>query len=176
MSKMIKNKTVKSLLDDLSSKSPTPGGGVVAALAGQFAASLVQMVCNLTYGKKGYEKVENDLMKYQKRVSEIEKRLERLANDDAKAYEKVMQAFKIDKSDKERTKEIKKALIYATDVPLEVRKLSQELEKIAVKVGKIGNKNAASDAKTAFHLAQAAAKSALENVKINKEALKKIKG
>ena len=69
---------------------------------------------------------------------------------------------------------IKKALKYAIEVPFEVRKLSQAVEKLAYRVSKIGNKNALSDAKIAVHFAHASGKSALENIKTNKESLKKM--
>ena len=37
-----------------ASKDPVPGGGGVSALAGSLAASLAEMVTNLTIGKKKY--------------------------------------------------------------------------------------------------------------------------
>ncbi|HKC04758.1 MAG TPA: cyclodeaminase/cyclohydrolase family protein [Patescibacteria group bacterium] len=171
---MINKFTIEEFQKELSSKNPTPGGGVVAALAGSFSASLIEMVVNLTVGKKGYESKEKTLLKIAKDTGEIKKRLTILAEDDAKAYEKVMEAYKIDKEKPGRKLAIQKSLKYAIEVPMEVRKLSHELEDLGYKASKIGNKNAASDARTAIHLARAAGKSALENIKINKVALKKL--
>ena len=48
--------TVSDFIDEVSSNSPAPGGGSVSALSGSLAASLMSMVSNLTYNKKGYEK------------------------------------------------------------------------------------------------------------------------
>ena len=166
---MIQKQTLEQFQKELGSKSATPGGGVVAALAGGFAASLIEMVCNLTIGKKGYEKVEPSIIKIHKSSLEFKKRFEKLAEEDKKAFDKVMKAYK-----SKNKALIKKSLTYATQVPMEVRKLALEVEKLASQVGKIGNKNAKSDAKTAIHLAHAAGKSALENIKINREALKKL--
>lgn len=166
---MINSKTLEQFQKELGSKNPTPGGGVVAALTGAFAASLIEMVCNLTLEKKGYEKVQKDIIKIHKEALELGKKLNKLAEEDKKAFDHVMDAYK----SKDKLK-IKKSLKYAIEVPMEVRKLTQELEILAEKVGKIGNKNAHSDAKTAVYLAHAAGKSALENIKINKEALKKL--
>jgi len=171
---MINKQTIEEFQRELSSKSPTPGGGVVAALAAGFAASLIEMVINLTVGKKGYEDKEKTLIKIAKDTGEIRKRLTVLAEDDAKAYEKVMEAYKIDKAKPGRKQEIEKALKYAIEVPMEVRKLSHELEELGYRISKIGNRNAVSDARTAIHLSRAAGKSALENIKINKVALKKL--
>jgi glutamate formiminotransferase/formiminotetrahydrofolate cyclodeaminase len=47
--------TVERFVDEVSSSSPAPGGGSVAALAGSLGAALVAMVANLTVGKAGYE-------------------------------------------------------------------------------------------------------------------------
>lgn len=163
------NKTLKQFQKELGSKNPTPGGGVVAALAGSFAASLIEMVCNLTIDKKGYEKVQKDILKFHKDAIELKKKLSNLAEEDKKAYDKVVKAYK-----SKNKINIKKSLKYAIEVPMEVRKLSQDLEKLAFRVSKIGNRNAFSDAKTAIYLAHAASKSALENIKINKVALAKL--
>ena len=52
---------VDRFVDEVSSESPAPGGGSVAALAGSLAAGLSAMVANLTVGKKGYEAAWDDL-------------------------------------------------------------------------------------------------------------------
>lgn len=163
------NKTLKQFQIELGSKNPTPGGGVMAALAGSFAASLIEMVCNLTIDKKGYEKVQKDIIKIHKETIELKKKLSNLAEEDKKAYDKVISAYK-----SKNKVIIKKSLKYAIEVPMEVRRLSQVVEKLGYRISKIGNKNAHSDAKTAIYLAHAASKSALENVKINKVALVKL--
>ncbi|HEX9739862.1 MAG TPA: cyclodeaminase/cyclohydrolase family protein, partial [Ignavibacteriaceae bacterium] len=53
--------SLKTYLNELSSNSPTPGGGNVSALCGVLACSLGMMVCNLTIGKKKYAEVENEI-------------------------------------------------------------------------------------------------------------------
>jgi formiminotetrahydrofolate cyclodeaminase len=50
----MKNKTLKEFTELSASKDPVPGGGGVSALAGSLAASLAEMVTNLTIGKKKY--------------------------------------------------------------------------------------------------------------------------
>ncbi|MEK7473027.1 MAG: cyclodeaminase/cyclohydrolase family protein [Patescibacteria group bacterium] len=172
----INSQTLEKFQKDLSSKNPTPGGGVIAALSGSFAASLIEMVCNLTIDKKGYEKVQKDIIKIHKDAVDLKKKLTKLVEDDKKAFDKVMVAYKSAKNLPAQAGKtaIRKSLKYAIAVPMEVRKLSQILEKLAYHVSKIGNKNTLSDAKTAIHLARAASKSALENIKINKQALVKL--
>lgn len=171
---MIKDKTVEQFLKELASKSPTPGGGVAAALSGVMAASLVEMVCNLTLGKKGYDGRANAIRKILKDTERIKKRLSALSEEDAKAFQKVMLAYALPKEKTGRKESIKKALKYAIAVPMEVRRLTQELETLARRSSKLGNKNAVSDAKSAYHLSHAAGKSALENININKKALARL--
>lgn len=171
---MINKQTIEEFQRELSSKRPTPGGGVVAALAASFAASLIEMVVSITQGSENFKEKEKTLIKIAKDSGEIRKRLTVLAEEDAKAYQKVVEAYKIEKEKTGRNAAIKKALKYAIEIPMEVRKLSHELEQLGYRASKVGNKNATSDARTAIHLARAAGKSALENIKINKEALKKL--
>jgi formiminotetrahydrofolate cyclodeaminase len=168
----IKKKTIDLFINDLSSDEPTPGGGAVAAISGAMAASLVEMVCNLTIGKKGYENEEKGIKRLRGKVIEKRKRLLELADEDVEAFEKVMGAYRISKDNKDKNEIIQKALKYATEVPLETAKLSKEVQDMAKIVVKKGNKNAYSDAKCAIHLSKAAIFSALENVKINLKYIK----
>jgi formiminotetrahydrofolate cyclodeaminase len=158
----IKDKKIEDFLEELSSKSPTPGGGAVAALTGAMAASLVEMVLNIT---KDEELKKENLQKIRKLRLELLK----LADEDVAAFDEVMVAYK--SKSKPR---IKKALGYATVVPAKTKALSKEVERLAGEVVKYGNKNALSDAKTAVLLSRAAQASAEENIKINQQALKKL--
>jgi len=158
----IKDKKIENFLEELSSKSPTPGGGAVAALSGAMAVSLVEMVINIT--KDGELRAKN-LNKVRKLRTELLK----LADEDVSAFDEVMAAYR----SKSKTR-IKKALGYATEVPEKTKALSGEVEKLADEVVEHGNKNAVSDARTAVLLSKAAQASAEENIKINKQALKKL--
>ena len=102
---MINKQTIERFQIELGSKNPTPGGGVVAALAGSFAASLIEMVCNLTIDKKGYEKVQKAILKIFKDTTELKKKLTKLAEEDKKAFDKVMIAYK--SKNKEKIKKFK---------------------------------------------------------------------
>lgn len=162
----ITKQTVESFVKDIASGNPTPGGGAVAVFTGATAAALTEMVCTLTIGKKEYKRFENKLQKIQKNSIEYRKKLLKLVDEDSKAFTAVMAGYR--SGDKQK---IKKALKRAIEVPLEVKKLVEELQKMAITVSKFGNKDAISDAKTAIYLCAAASKSAWENVKINKQAL-----
>ena len=62
--------TVTQFLDAVASGSATPGGGSVSALAGCLGSALVEMVVNLTLGKKAYEAHEDELKKIQPESNE----------------------------------------------------------------------------------------------------------
>lgn len=165
----IASKKISGFLEEISSKNPTPGGGAVSAVAGAMAASLAEMVCNLTIGKKGYEKHAKELEQDLKIVKKDRGILLDLADKDIIAFDSVMASYK--SKDKKR---IGSALKSAMDIPAQVAGYCMEIESIASELIKIGNKNAVSDARTAKFLAEAAISGAKANVKINAEALAKL--
>jgi len=167
MNKIIKKQTIEKFLESLSSKSPIPGGGTAAALAGTLAASLVEMVTNLTIGNQNYVKVKKEIEELNEQSTKFKKRLLELADEDSKAFEEVVAAYRIEKSNQSRESRIEKALKQATEIPLETALLSNEVNKLARVISKIGNKHAQSDALSALYLSKAATFAALENVKIN---------
>lgn len=155
---IIKNQTIEAFLNDLGSMKPTPGGGAAAAVAGALAASLVEMVANLT--KDGH------INHIGEKAGELREKLLRLADEDVMAFESVMAAYKL--QDKEK---IKKALNGAIVVPEQTKEYACLVEELAKVAEKEGNKNAISDARTAIYLAQAAVKGAQENIDINNKSL-----
>jgi len=166
------NKKIKEFLEELSSNSPTPGGGAAAALVGSLAASLVEMVARLTIAKKGYEQLTSQMKTTGRKAAGYRRRLTALVGEDIGAFNQVMTAYRLVKEGKSREIKIEKALKKATEVPLETAVLSKEVLKLAREMTKKGNKTAKSDAKSAEFLAQAAIRSALENVKINLDSIK----
>lgn len=163
---MIKDQKIEDFLDNLASNSPTPGGGSVAALSAAMAASLVEMVCNLTIGKKNYSEVQVEMMQIAERASDLTKEFLDLGDKDSEAFEEVMKAYK--------SKDIfvkKQSLLKAIEVPEKTRELAREVYAMASVVARIGNKNTYSDAMSAEYLANAAIESAQENIETNKKTL-----
>ena len=50
--KTFKDLSISEFVDEVSRKTPTPGGGSVSALAGSLSASLLLMTINLSYNEK----------------------------------------------------------------------------------------------------------------------------
>ncbi len=168
--------TLRAFADELSMDSPAPGGGSVAALCGALSAGLTSMVANLTVGKKGYESVSDDLKSVAVAAQAFKDDFLRLVDEDTRAFNRVMDAFRMPKSTDEQLHErdtgVEEASKGATLVPLEVLKKSVELLRLAKTVAKKGNKNSVSDAGVAALAAQAAADGAYYNVRINLPGIK----
>ena len=163
--------TLDGWIDELAGGSPVPGGGSAAALAGTLAAALVAMVARLTIGKKAYAVVESRAREILAEAESLRADLRRLVDEDAVAYTHVSESYKVPKDDPARAKRIDQALLGAARVPLTVATLASTVRKVAREMEQMGNKNARSDAKVAEGLASTAIAGALENVRVNLEAL-----
>jgi len=163
--------TINRFADELSSDSPAPGGGSVAALCGALSAALSSMVANLTYGKKGYERVGKAMTAVSVDAQELKRTFLDLIDRDTDAFNNFMAASKLpkktDDQKAEREKALQAATKIATAIPLETVKAAGDVIKLADVVAKKGNKHALSDAAVAAIMAEAAAESAYLNVKIN---------
>ncbi len=158
-------------IDELAAASPVPGGGSAAALAGVLSGSLVAMVARLTIGRKAYAAAEGRAQEILAEAETLRGELRRLVDDDAAAYTRVSDAYKIPKDDPSRARAIDVALLDAAHAPLEAARRAERLIRLAREIGTIGNKNARSDARVAAGLAQAALAGALENVRVNVASL-----
>ncbi|HOJ19508.1 MAG: cyclodeaminase/cyclohydrolase family protein [Ignavibacteriales bacterium] len=168
-------KTLENYIDDLSSNSPTPGGGNVAALCGVLASSLGEMVCNLTAGKKKYIAVEGEINELKEKLINYKNDFLHLGQKDNEAFDKVMDAFKLPKeTDSEkalRTQAIENATISAADVPAQVIGLVKEVLPVIGRIADIGNQNSVSDAGVGTTLLASASEGAFLNVMINCSSL-----
>jgi formiminotetrahydrofolate cyclodeaminase len=172
---MDKKKSLQKYLEELSSNSPTPGGGNVAALCGALSASLGTMVCNLTIGKKKYSDVEVEMNELKDKLHAYADKFIILAKNDNEAFERVMDAFKLPKETDElkrlRTEAIEKSTLEAASVPAEVIKNCREVIPLLEIISKKGNQNSLSDTGVAIAVIAAASEGALLNVLINYSSL-----
>ncbi len=155
-------------MDAVASASPTPGGGTVSAVAGAMAAALAAMVARLTVGRKKYAEVDAEFRQLLDGAEALRLTLVRLGEEDAKAFEAVSAAYALPKDrEVERNAAIQAALMGATRVPLETLRAARETAGLAARAAEAGNRNAVSDAGVAALLAQAAARGAAYNMRIN---------
>ncbi len=162
---------IKSFMNVLASKSPTPGGGSAAALGAVTGAALFEMVISLTIGKKKYADVEEDLQKMLPLIKSLRYELTTLIDEDAKSFESVMSAFRLPKEAENRKEEIEKSLINAMNVPLKIAEKSVELIRFSVELADKGNENAVTDVVVGAMNIRTAVISAIYNVIINLNSL-----
>lgn len=172
----LQNMTLKAFVNELSTDSPAPGGGSVSALSGALSAALTSMVANLTFGKKGYESVSEEMERISIEAQDLKDSLLKIIDEDTKAFNKVMDAFalprKTEEEEKIRNEAIEKANKEATLVPLRVMELCERLVELASKIAEIGNRNALSDAGCALIQAKSGCQGAYYNVMINLPGIK----
>jgi glutamate formiminotransferase/formiminotetrahydrofolate cyclodeaminase len=163
--------TIQNYIDQLSSSSPTPGGGNVSAFCGTLASSLGIMVCNLSFGKKKYLNVEEDLKNMKNELEECKGDFLLLARQDNEAFDQVMEAFRFPKETEEqkafRSVKIEEATIKAGIVPSRVISLCKKITPILMNIAEKGNQNSLSDAGVALSLISTSAQGAYLNVLIN---------
>ena len=165
------NMTLTEFNDELSTDSPAPGGGSVAALSLAMSGSLTAMVANLTVGKKGYNAVWEEAKELAEAGQDIKERALACIDKDTQAFYDMMDASRLPKKTDEdkaaREVAIQDTTKNAILVPLETLEIAHEAVILSAKIGKIGNEHALSDAGVGAINANAAAKAAYLNVKIN---------
>jgi len=163
--------TLCDFADELSTDSPAPGGGSVAALAGAMCASLAAMVANLTHGKKGYEDKDDEMAEVALAGQPMKDEFLQTIDADAEAFDNVMAKMRMKKKTPEqkeaRNSAIQEATKEATLVPLSVLRKSLDALKLSKAVAERGNVNSLSDAGVSALMGYAAAESAYMNVVIN---------
>ena len=170
------DKPVTDFLDDLASNLPAPGGGSVAALSGALGAALVSMVCNLTLGKKGYERVQSDIEALCARSETLRHKMVTLLDADVAAYTAYSQTAKMPKDTDDqkavRAAAMQDALKNATMPPMHIAETAVEIMDLCMPAAEKGNKWAVSDAGVAVLMAEAALRAAALNVLINLGTIK----
>ena len=169
------DKTLREFQDALASSDPTPGGGSAAGVALGQAAALSVMVSDLTLAKESFM----DGWDISERVKIVaipmlEQGLD-LATEDSKAFDAVVDSFKLPKDTEEmkikRRESIRAATLGAAEVPYRTATSALQLLKLLPELAEKGNPNAASDVGVASLLASAALKGAIFNVEINLQSL-----
>jgi glutamate formiminotransferase/formiminotetrahydrofolate cyclodeaminase len=164
-------RTVAGFADELSTDSPAPGGGSVAALNGALSAALSAMVGNLTHGRKGQEDVWEAMSKLAADAQSRKEFFLEAVDRDTDAFNRVIAAgrgrAKTDEEKAAKAERVKMANRGATTVPLEVLEGCGRLLELAREMATSGNPNSLSDAGVAAWCARTCAEGAYYNVLIN---------
>jgi formiminotetrahydrofolate cyclodeaminase len=104
-------------------------------------------------------------------AEELRGRVMPLARANAAAYGRVLDAYRIPRSDeKGRRRTVREALSEAADVPLSIAEIGAEVSGIAARLAEEGNPNLRGDAVTAAALARTGVRAAITLVEINASA------
>jgi methenyltetrahydrofolate cyclohydrolase len=151
---------LRAFLELVASGGPTPGGGSVAAVAVALAAGLSGMAARLSAGQLA------DADGLADRADASRRRVAPLARADAESYGRVLDAYR--EPDPEiRRERVRDALSGATDVPLAVAEVGNEVAGIAARLVEEGNPNLEGDAIAAVLLAEAGVRAAAALAEIN---------
>ena len=168
--------SLKNFMSELSSSSPAPGGGSVAALSGSLGASLIEMVCNLTIGKEKYNDSWEEIDRVLAKIPAIRMRLLELVDEDTNAFNDVMAAFRMPKETEEqkvaRSSAIQKGYKRAIATPLETASKCLDSMELSGSVAKYGNPNSITDVGVGVQMAATGLDGAIYNVRINLSSIK----
>jgi formiminotetrahydrofolate cyclodeaminase len=169
---VLEKEQIGSFLQALCSSSPTPGGGAVSALCAASAAALGAMVASLSQGEK-FAAIHKPMTEWQEKFTSKSLEFLRLAEQDAKAFQNVMAAYRMPRENpKERQTAIQAALQQASLVPLQLARGLIELIAGIRFLAINGNQNVLSDVGVASSVAEAALSAAQINVLVNVKAIK----
>jgi glutamate formiminotransferase/formiminotetrahydrofolate cyclodeaminase len=163
--------TLHGFADELSTDSPAPGGGSVAALAAALAAGLATMVASISHPKKGFESKQVRLEEIAVRGQQLKDRLLAAVDDDTRAFDGLLAAMRLPKAAPEeqatRDRAVADATVAAIEVPLRVLEACPEVLGLCREVAGIGLAPSRSDAGVGVEMARAGAAGAYLNVCTN---------
>ena len=170
------NRVTFDFVDEVSRDSPAPGGGSVAALSGALGAALGTMVANLSTSKAGFEDQKKRLNEISSKGQAVKDALIKAIDDDTSAFDQVIKAMRMpkdtDADKKSRETAMQEGYQIATQVPLETVKHCRDALQICSEISKLMDDGMASDVGSGALMANAGAKAAAYNVRINLKSIK----
>ncbi|QWC00369.1 cyclodeaminase/cyclohydrolase family protein [Mycoplasmatota bacterium] len=172
--------SVKEFIDTLASDAVAPGGGSVSALAGANGCGLLAMAGELTFNKKKFKELDEEVKKNFKDLIDFFKNAKNqflsYIDEDTDAFNMLMDAFRLPKEQEDerrkRSLEIQKATMETIRVPMEVCHLSIESLRKVADVMAHSNKNTISDQGVGVMMLHSAIEGSAMNVLINLSGLK----
>lgn len=159
--------TISEFLNQLAAKSPTPGGGAVAAVTAATAASLAQMVVHYSLGKPSLAAHAPLHEASLAALQSLGAKALASADADAAAYSGLNALWKLPKDDPKRTAGWADAVAAAIAAPREVLRLCNAILEVINSLCPTINRQLASDLGIAADLAETGARAAAWNVRVN---------
>lgn len=167
---------LKDFILTVGARSPTPGGGSVAALTASLGAALGAMVGFLTYGNKKFHHLDAQMRKLLEPLYRTMKELISFVDADAAAFNDYMAVVKLPKSDPEQIKireeKLKEGLLAAISVPLKLASKANTLWPTLKELATVANIACKSDLQVGVKSIETGVWGAYQNVLINLKDVK----
>jgi len=168
--------TIKDFAEETASESMAPGGGSIAAYVGALGVSLGTMVANLSAHKQGWDDKWDYFSNWAVKGQKYKNDLLFLVDEDTNAFNKIIDGFRMPKTNNEemeaRKEAIENATKYATEIPLKVMETAHNSIEVMIEMMKNGIQNSLSDAGVGVLCAKTAVTGAYFNVRINAKDIK----
>ena len=168
--------TVKDFAEETASESMAPGGGSISAYVGALGVSLGTMVANLSAHKPGWDEQWEYFSEWAVKGQQYKNELLFLVDEDTNAFNKIIEGFRMPKSNdqeiSDRKKAIESATKYATEIPFKVMETACNSMEVMLEMAKKGLQNSLSDAGVGALCARTAVIGAFFNVRINAKDIK----
>ena len=168
--------SVKDFADETASESMAPGGGSISAYVGALGVSLGTMVANLSAHKPGWDEQWEYFSEWAEKGQKYKNDLLFLVDEDTNAFNKIIDAFRLPKTNEEeieiRKKAVEDATKYATEIPFKVMETAYNSIEVMLEMMKKGLQNSLSDGGVGVLCAKTAVTGAYFNVRINAKDLK----
>ena len=167
--------TVGSFIAEAGAKTPTPGGGAIAALGGALGVSMALMAARFTTGKKKFAAVQQEIEAAITKLEGLSARLIDLVDADRAAYSGVSDAYALPKDTEEqqavRKEAVRAACVNGAKPPQGTLSACREALDIVSRLAEIANPMLLSDVGVAAEMLAAAAGSAFLNVRENAKVI-----
>jgi formiminotetrahydrofolate cyclodeaminase len=158
---------IRSFVSATAAKTPTPGGGSVAALAGALGAALAEMSVNYSLGKKSLAGHQAALADAKERLQRAAVMMLELVEEDIAAYEALSGQLKLPAEERGKSAEFLPALSAAIAVPESIGALALNIVAMCDELYDKSNPFLHSDLVLAGAMANAAVRGAELNILAN---------
>lgn len=170
------NMTLVNFANETARDCPAPGGGSIAAYVGALGVSLGTMVANLSAHKPGWDDRWEEFSNWAEKGQVLKSELLKLVDEDTNAFNNILAAFGMPKSNedekKARSAAIQAATKNAIEVPFKVMELTLTSMEVIKAMVETGNPNSITDAGVGALCARSAVMGAYMNVCINTKGIK----
>jgi len=168
--------SVSGFAEETAGESMAPGGGSISAYVGALGVSLGTMVANLSAHKAGWDDKWAFYSDWAVKGQAYKNKLLFLVDEDTNAFNKIIDGFRMPKSNAEeieaRKLAVENATKYATEIPFQVMETAYNSMEVMQAMLKDGLQSSLSDTGVGALCARTAVVGAYFNVRINAKDIK----